>query len=90
MGDLGDDNPKRAYKMGVSAKGYHFLVYDYRGYHGALEVVLGTLFNSLDTLWNIPGMFVYSPIDVVVHRDEGVVWNLHVELPGKLPTEPAA
>ena len=30
-GDWGDDNLKRAYKMGVYANGYHFLVYDYRG-----------------------------------------------------------
>ena len=28
-GEWGDDNLKRAYKMGVYANGYHFMVYDY-------------------------------------------------------------
>lgn len=29
--DCGDHNLKRAYKMGIYANGYHFMIYDYRG-----------------------------------------------------------
>lgn len=56
-GDWGDDNLKRAYKMGVYANGYHFLVYDYRGdgeitlveWDGASHVtyVIATVFNFI-------------------------------------------
>ena len=125
-GDWGDDNLKRAYKMGVYANGYHFMVYDYgrggdatmtlfewdgashvtymvgsvfnfitkelsyAGYqldrdgdasqlsdailgvfidlaevaiglgYGALGVVVGTVFNPIDTVGNLLGMVVYS------------------------------
>ena len=45
------------------------------GYHGTLEVVLGTLFNPLDTLWNIPGMFVYSVEAIAVG-----VWNTFADI----------
>ncbi len=56
-GDWGDDNLKRAYKMGLYANGYHFMVYDYRGdgemtlleWDGASHVtyMIASLFNFI-------------------------------------------
>lgn len=138
-GDWGDDNLKRAYKMGVYANGYHFLVYDYKGDgemtllewdgashftymvgsafnfitkelsyigyqwkrdgghsqmldallgvfidlaevavglgYGALGVVVGTLWNPLDTFFNLPGMLVYSAEAIAVG-----IWNTFADL----------
>ena len=36
--DCGDDNLKRAYKMGVYANGYHFMVYDYYKKEGQMTL----------------------------------------------------
>ena len=138
-GDWGDDNLKRAYKMGVYANGYHFLVYDYRGDgevtliewdgashftyvvasafnfitkeasyvgfqwrrgdgraqhvdsilgvfvdfaevavgigYGAIGIVVGTLLNPVDTLFNFAGMLVYSVESVAVG-----LWNTLVDI----------
>ena len=138
-GDWGDDNLKRAYKMGVYANGYHFLVYDYRGDaeatllewdgashvtymvgsvfnfitkelsyigyqwsreggrsqlldavlgvfidlaevliglgYGVLGIVVGTVWNPIDTFFNLAGMVVYSAEAAAVG-----IWNTLADL----------
>lgn len=137
----GNDKLKRAYKMGVYANGYHFMVYDYRregqmtlfewdgashltyvvaslanfitkemsylGYqfermgkgketqwtdavlgvpvdaaelyvgvgYGIIGVVVGTIFNPLETLWNVPGAVVFIVKAIAVG-----LWNTIADL----------
>lgn len=137
-GDWGDHNLKQAYRMGVYANGYHFMLYDYNsegrltlfqwdgashitymvasifnyitkemsyiGYqwksdrnkqyldsflgvfidaaelgiglgYGIIGVVIGTLFNPLDTICNLMGMVVYCIEAIVVG-----LWNTAADI----------